>query len=266
MTDKNTPSPRAVFAGDLLKEARMARGLSLEEVSTILRINKAQLLQLEEAKESLVCNIYTLGFLKSYAQFLELNSAALLQAFKEQTSTSLHPCRLNFPTPPLEKGIPDRRIVILSLIGFICVLIGCAWWDAESPGLSVVPTPAPPPALLPQKKPPTPKLPPEHRAAPGPRPVQLIAIEETWVEVKNGKGEILLRRLLHQGQTHTFANPQDLILRTGNAGGVKLISGDALLEFPKEKGMVRSHILLDATRWVEGTEGLPQKPDAPLPQ
>ena len=254
------PSP--VFVGDLLKEAREGRGLSLEAVAKVLCIRKAQLESLEEDEGTLVCNVYTIGFLKSYAQFLGLNATVLIQKLKEQAASSSSTQRLSFPAPRLEKGMPSLRVVFLSLLGLIGLCVGYGALERYAavplrPAEEIFPAPVvvvpPSPSVV--ETPPVPESvtinhPPQEESLPlASSPVQLKATEDTWVEVKDGQGNVLLRRLLYKGETHTFSSPLGVTLRTGNAAGVRLVSGEKTLEFPGEHGVIKGGISLETSQW-----------------
>lgn len=123
-----------ISVGQLLKEARQAHGLSLEAVSATLCISLHHLTKLEEDHESLVCDVYTLGFLRSYAKLLNLNGNSLIQKFKDQVSP-LKPSEFILPAPLPERGMPGHRILIISLALFalISTLAGFQWWRLHHP-------------------------------------------------------------------------------------------------------------------------------------
>ena len=69
--------------GAALRDARVARNLSLAEVSALLRIREAHLEAIElEDFEQLPGNVYAIGFIRTYAQYLELNESDLIMRFK----------------------------------------------------------------------------------------------------------------------------------------------------------------------------------------
>ncbi len=69
--------------GTALRDARVARNLSLAEVSALLRIREAHLEAIElEDFEQLPGNVYAIGFIRTYAQYLELNESDLIMRFK----------------------------------------------------------------------------------------------------------------------------------------------------------------------------------------
>ena len=69
--------------GTALRDARVARNLSLAEVSALLRIREAHLEAIElEDFDQLPGNVYAIGFIRTYAQYLELNESDLIMRFK----------------------------------------------------------------------------------------------------------------------------------------------------------------------------------------
>ena len=75
--------------GIALRDARVARNLSLAEVSALLRIREAHLEAIElEDFEQLPGNVYTIGFIRTYAQYLELNESDLILRFKAASAES----------------------------------------------------------------------------------------------------------------------------------------------------------------------------------
>lgn len=258
MNNESIVPPEDLSVGQLLKEARLTQSVALEDIAKDLRINKRILEKLEADCDTLVCDVYTLGFIRSYAQLLELNATALIQKFKDQTAQRSP--LLSFPTPLPEQGTPNLRILFLSL--FVLALVGSfagyQWWrhhhniPFRPQNLTVV-RPSPPVAPAP----PTiqaPQVSHEETTPPSPTTTTLLqAKDETWVEVKDAKGEIFLRRLFYPGETYTFENAKHLVLKTGNAQGVVLQSGDKTLTFPGNKGEIKSDISLNPETWPTDT-------------
>ena len=82
--------------GTALRDARVARNLSLAEVSALLRIRESHLEAIElEDFEQLPGNVYAIGFIRTYAQYLELNEGDLIMRFKAAS---------------VDPGIADMRI------------------------------------------------------------------------------------------------------------------------------------------------------------
>ena len=82
--------------------------------------------------------------------------------------------------------------------------------------------------------------------------VVLVADAESWVQVRTTSGELLLTRVLRQGDRYLVPNRSDLVLMTGNVGALQvLVDGDAI---PKlgPMGVIGRNIPLDADRLQGG--------------
>jgi len=76
--------------------------------------------------------------------------------------------------------------------------------------------------------------------------VHLQAISETWVQVTDSDGSLLLTRVLKPGDIFMAPNRPGLKLMTGNAGGLQIILDGKTLSRLGEKGIVRRNVSLDA--------------------
>lgn len=75
--------------GEILKQAREERGLSLNEVGLALKISNRVLTALEEGDLSrLPAKTFLRGFVQSYANYLKLNSDEVLAVFREEMGTT----------------------------------------------------------------------------------------------------------------------------------------------------------------------------------
>jgi cytoskeleton protein RodZ len=259
--------------GQLLKAARIARGLTLEAVSKNLCISQRQLISFEEDAVDLVWDVYTLGFLKSYAEYLGLDKDAISQKFKSQTVSS-KPSAFTFSAPLPGRGIPSFRILAFSLLALLMIIIGWEWIEyyrvapyvpkemvfvevlpeasvkSEEPLLShqeiVIPlqqTPFPASPILEAEEP--------LEEPDSSQTVFLKTTEEAWIEVIDEKGNIIISRLFRPGDSYEFKTPQNLILRTGNVGGTHLSSGQRILTLVGKSGEVKGDIPLNPEKWLE---------------
>lgn len=274
MQDKSEQNSIPPSVGGILKAARLKRELTLEAVAKNLRISKSSLTRLEEDHDNLVCDVYNLGFLRSYAHYLGLDVDALVQQFKDQ-STTPNGSHLIFPAPLPGRGMPNFRILGLALLSLIVVIAGWEWhgYQETAPLPQEVPTfvAAQPEKELKEEQPLSPiePAPLVQQSIPEasslietqalleekslPEGVLLKATATSWIEVKNENGEIILNRLFHPGETYEFKNPQNLVLKTGNAAGISLVSGKKVLPFLGKSGEVKSKISLDPEKWLEQT-------------
>ncbi|MED3624193.1 helix-turn-helix domain-containing protein [Neobacillus thermocopriae] len=75
--------------GNRLKEARLAKGLSLEDVQTITKIQKRYLVGIEEGNYSgMPGNFYVRAFIKQYAESLGLNPEEIFETYKNEIPAS----------------------------------------------------------------------------------------------------------------------------------------------------------------------------------
>jgi cytoskeletal protein RodZ len=71
--------------GNRLKEARLAKGLSLEDLQSITKIQKRYLIGIEEGNySSMPGNFYVRAFVKQYAEALQLNPEELFETYKNE--------------------------------------------------------------------------------------------------------------------------------------------------------------------------------------
>ena len=79
------------------------------------------------------------------------------------------------------------------------------------------------------------------------------AIVDSWVEVRDGEGELLLTRILREGDQYHVPDRLGLTLVTGNAGGlVFAVDGEQVLQIGPF-GAVRRNVLLETQALRDGT-------------
>lgn len=119
--------PQASTAGEILRAARIQKGVGLEEISAAINIRVGQLRAIEEGNLSALPGMtYATGFVKSYAGFLKLNSAELVQKFKaEHGAASPAAQNLHYPEP-LPDG-PRPNIFIIGVAVFFALIVLGAW-------------------------------------------------------------------------------------------------------------------------------------------
>ncbi|WP_424658893.1 helix-turn-helix domain-containing protein [Desulfofundulus sp.] len=117
----------------MLREARHARGLSLEQVEAETKIRRKYLEALEEeAFDVLPGRVYVRGFLRNYARFLGLDAGALVARVDEMLSPEeVPPAAQPFSgsTKRLPFKWPSRRLACAATGLFIAILLlwGAGW-------------------------------------------------------------------------------------------------------------------------------------------
>ncbi|WP_288903885.1 helix-turn-helix domain-containing protein [uncultured Sneathiella sp.] len=112
--------------GAQLRAAREEKGLSLHQVADILRLRASQVHALEEGEfSSLPGQTFVTGFLRSYANLLDLDAVAIVELYKHEEGGGLHVPSLAFPEPSSGGRIPGAGILLGT---FVVTLILLAGW------------------------------------------------------------------------------------------------------------------------------------------
>ena len=238
--------------GELLKEQRESRNLSLSQVEEETKIRRKYLEALEEENYKLIPGkVYVKGFMRTYATFLGLNAAELLQEY-EITALDL---------TPINEGIPSRKKTkrkkqnnfnfqwnpkynkFLAMIGAIILLVAFAnLWHAVL-GDTARDEPKQDDILKERTEDPA-GLDESYDAAddeaqrPGGDPAEAEEVEEepaikgvsialdatngrSWVRVRVD-GEEVFSGILESGETESFAGDDSINIRLGNPGAIEI--------------------------------------------
>jgi cytoskeleton protein RodZ len=113
--------PRMRLIGELLQERREELGLDLDEIGAMLRIKPAYLAALEQGRtRDLPGPTYAIGFVRAYADFLGLDSEAVLVRFKTEAAGVTARPDLALPVPLGERSLPGGALVLVALIVALC--------------------------------------------------------------------------------------------------------------------------------------------------
>ncbi|MBI1243638.1 MAG: DUF4115 domain-containing protein [Alphaproteobacteria bacterium] len=109
--------PVNASVGQLLRAERVRRGWQTVDIAKHLKIRRVLLDSIENGRhQDLPRGAYAIGFVRSYAELLELDSAELVRRFKQESSGIDEPTELLFPTPINESRLPGRLVVAFSLL------------------------------------------------------------------------------------------------------------------------------------------------------
>lgn len=125
--EQQAQKPAAQKAGQILRQARLDKGLELEQVSSSIHVRVAQLRAIEEGDiESLPGMTYALGFVRGYANFLKIDAADVIHKFKSEhgMAATTRP-DLHFPEPLPEGHRPDP--VMIGTAAFFAILLLVLW-------------------------------------------------------------------------------------------------------------------------------------------
>ena len=160
MTDPDPGDQATLFpktAGERLKEAREAQGLSLAEIAARTRIPVRQLEAIEASNFAAIPSItYSVGFAKAYARAVGADEVAIAREIRGQNDvTTRHVEYESFEQSDSARA-PTSGIVIACVIGAVLLLIGVGlwygtpWFRGDSSTPAAAPTEA---AQLPQAAP-----------------------------------------------------------------------------------------------------------------
>lgn len=153
-------------------------------------------------------------------------------------------------TAPIAPSIPTA-IVPPSAASFGPVAEAAERAQAGTPAAirSPVPTPASTQVAVAISAPAAPPAEP-----PKPPRIEVRAKADSWIQVRDGGvGELLLTRLLREGETYAAPNRLGLTLLTGNVGALEFRVDGVVVPALGPEGAVRRSIALDVERLRQGT-------------
>ncbi|WP_171112876.1 MULTISPECIES: helix-turn-helix domain-containing protein [Streptomyces] len=242
--------------GRSLQQARIAAGLTVDDVSTATRVRIA-IVHAIEADDFAPCggDVYARGHIRTLAKYVHLDPAPLLAQYDAERGGRPAPT----PAAPLfeaERIRPERRgpnwtaamvAAIVAVIGFVGFTLfrggsedGSKSAVAEGAKPSAGKT-ASPSADAPEPTDPKPD-PTESAIAAAPRDkvtVQVSAVDgRSWISAKDHNGRLLFDGLLKQGQSKTFQDSSKINLVLGDAGAIQLYVNGKKIEDDFQPGAV----------------------------
>ena len=117
--------------GALLRASRLRCGEELRDVAALLRIRQAYLEAIEEGRyEDLPGITYAVGFVRTYAEHLGLDSEEVVRRFKAESENLERRTELVFPSPIAERGTPGAAIIFIGVL--VAALAYGAWYIGTS--------------------------------------------------------------------------------------------------------------------------------------
>ena len=261
-------------AGAQLARARVSAGKSLADIAQFTRISERQLAAIEAGNyAALPSRAYSVGFARSYAKVVGLNSEAIVGLVREELAQQ-EPDHARRTVPGFEPGdparLPGRRVAWLAALGLIAVLAAgfLVWPSLYAPGGSL-------PSILPSA---APKAAPV-RVAPSPQsasgPVVFTATRDrVWVRFMDGNGQQLLQKELALGESWTVpAAAGAAFLTTARPDGLAVTIGgrpvpplSATEQFLRDVPVTAAALLARGTTPVSAPAVQPAAGSAPPPR
>jgi cytoskeletal protein RodZ len=213
-----------VTVGQRLREAREAKGLSVEDIAAQTRIPTRHLTSLEESDwDKLPAATYSIGFAKSYAAAIGLDRTEIGDQLRAEMGGTRLPAAFPevYETADPARTMP-KGLVFGALALLVVVVLALSWLSNRSmkpdqPVAEVVETP-PPPANV--------AVP----ATPLPAPagaVVITATESVWVAIRDG-GNVLKQGELAAGESFEVpASAAAPVITTGKPEAIRISVGSA---------------------------------------
>ncbi|GAA2816961.1 RodZ domain-containing protein [Streptomyces showdoensis] len=253
--DRNFPADDRDSIGRALQQARVAAGLTVEEVSASTRVRVPIVHAIEEEDFSRCGgDVYARGHIRTLARAVGLDPAPLIEQYDADHGGRPAPT----PAAPLfeaERIRPEPRrpnwtaamvAAIVAVVGFVGFTMFNGNDVRGNNAVAEGPAPAPKASTSVKPKPVKP-------AAPKPAPsesaiaavpqdkvtVKLTAVDDkSWISAKAHDGKLLFDGLLLAGESKTFQDDERVDLILGNAGPIELYVNGKKIQDTFESGQV----------------------------
>lgn len=270
--------------GKIFRQAREEKKLTIEDVARITHIRRLYLSSIESGDlNQLPGGIYTVGFIKTYATFLELDAPDILRQLGMDAVTLAEANSLVVPIPRESQERPQLKLVAITSAIALVVLGGAYFWQEGKLSLPIqeektqiasiqsatqelpveeIKEGEAEPALaetqsflaeqeehsgLPDNKlPATPSQPLIKNNKGVSYKVSISADKDSWVQVVDGQGKNVFVRLMHAGEVFEIPSENPPYkLNTGNAAGIRIRLNDETTKALGAEGKVLRGISLD---------------------
>ncbi|MCL6699239.1 helix-turn-helix domain-containing protein [Sphingomonas sp. NSE70-1] len=252
-----TESAEVVTAGQRLREAREAKGMSLEEIAAQTRIPTRHLASLEVGDwDKLPAATYSIGFAKNFASAVGLDRNEIGDQLRSEMGGS----RPVFAVPEVyEAADPARTMpkgLVFGTLGLLVLVVLALMWVSNR---SLEEDPVPEPANLEAPvETPVATAQPAQPAAAG--PVVLTATDAVWLEIKDGS-TVLKQGMMERGQSFEIpATATAPVLTTGKPEALSIAVGSQQAPAVGQPGRTVSGVSLKAADLMQAATGATSAP------
>lgn len=226
MVDFDQEQASGPTIGDRLKEAREAKGLSLDDVARQTRIPIRHLQHIERGEwDALPAITYSVGFVRSYGNTVGLDGSELgaeLRGNLGGTRTAAAAPAYYEPADPAR--VPPKALAIVALLLGILLVAGYLFWRnaaIDAPGAEIPLASDPAQQAQPKAAQPQPAAQP---SASG--PVVLTATGEVWLRVYEQGGKRIHEALMKPGERYEIpATATAPLINVGRPENLKVTVG-----------------------------------------
>lgn len=223
------------MAGEILKKRREDLGRDIREISDLLKINAAYLDAIEnDAFKELPAPVYTIGYIRCYAKYLDLDAESIVNYYTKNLSLPTHSTIV--PIAFSQKKVPRIYYIVFPGVCALAVFFFVAHGRTKpretvkvpSGRVGVVET------VPPRRSRPSAVSKSQHE---GEHRLEMAATATTWISFKfsDGRSEEMI---LKPGSSKEMRFSDKARLKVGNAGGIRVRLDGRDLGVPGEPGQV----------------------------
>ncbi|MGV9252913.1 helix-turn-helix domain-containing protein [Streptomyces sp. NPDC003697] len=251
---EDVPQEARPSIGRALRQARLAAGLTVDDVSSATRVRIA-IVHAIEADDFAPCggDVYARGHIRTLARAVHIDPAPLLEQYDAEHGGRPAPT----PAAPMfeaERIRPERRgpnwtaamvAAIVAVVGFV----GFTAFKGGDDGRTQIaedaaPTTSKPAAPTPGSSKPTDQKPEPSDSAIAAAPQDKVTVQvsapngQSWISAKDHNGRVLFDGLLKKGESKTFQDSDKVNLILGDAGAIQLYVNGKKIEDQFQPGSV----------------------------
>jgi len=241
----------AIEIGGILRSARETRNITIETIATTLKIRGRYLMALEEGSITEFPSLtYLMGYLKTYADYLGLNSIAIIAQFKAEKEHAPHYPELLLPEPYRKDFHPKPAALLLSI--FLLITIYGLWYCYHNKyhifhsheqsladtfnsfsylNYSPLPTDNVAPATLSIMPKTTASY--KNKQSDTSNAIVLLAKATSWIKVMDNNNQLIAERVLNAGDTYFIAKQEGIVITAGNPDAIEVLHDGELSKLGK---------------------------------
>jgi cytoskeleton protein RodZ len=218
--------------GERLRQAREAKGVSLDDLASQTRIPIRHLQHIErEEWDALPAITYCVGFVRSYANAVGLDGAEMGRELRDRLGglrTRAPAAEYYQPADP--SRVPPRSLAVIAVVLIVIAVAAYAVWRSsldDEPEPSAAVTVPVPEARAPQQ--PAGPQPLQPQSAAG-QPVTLTATGPVWMRVYEEGGGTIVERTMTAGETYQIPSTATRpMLRVGAPEALRITVGQTTI-------------------------------------
>lgn len=131
---EQAPEPEIIGPGEILKKAREAKGVTLEDMAAKLHLKSVAIANLEaDDYDESISLTFTKGYLKLYAKHIGVDEGEVLSAFEKQNTKNKEPAKLqSFSRRVANQASDDRLMFVTYLVVAAVIALVVVWWWQQS--------------------------------------------------------------------------------------------------------------------------------------